>query len=187
MSSGHDCSLEDAMVWQRWFEIKPVPTLVMAIVFTVALPGVGTRRAEAGPHATEKQQLVDRINQERVSHKLKELADHRALDAAAQSYAQLMAAQNQFGHELEHTNPVDRAVAQGYPTRIIGETLSWQSELDPSAVVTQWLASEIHRGILLGEYDHIGVGLAHRPDGAYFWAVVVGRAHVPSPALPPQP
>jgi uncharacterized protein YkwD len=175
------------MVRRQCFEIKLVRALVMATVFTATWPGVGTRRAEAGSIASEKQQLVDRINQERVSRKLKELADHRALDAAAQSYAETMAAQNQFGHELEHTNPVDRAVAQGYPTRIIGETLSWQSELDPSAVVTQWLASEIHRSILLGDYDHIGVGLAHRPDGAYFWAVVVGRAHVPSPILAPQP
>jgi uncharacterized protein YkwD len=84
-------------------------------------------------------------------------------------------------HDLDDKNPADRAKASGYPTRIVGETIAWQSELDVETTVTQWMESKIHHDILLGDYDDLGVGLARRPGGAYFWTVVVGRRQIASP------
>jgi uncharacterized protein YkwD len=86
-----------------------------------------------------------------------------------------MAAQNKMSHELDDQNPADRAKAAGYPTRIVGETIAWQTDLDAAKTVTGWMESKIHHDILLGEYDDIGVGLARRPGGVYYWTVVVGK------------
>jgi uncharacterized protein YkwD len=163
---------------QAWYgkEHSLARTGMALLVFLWAGSGIG--RAEDVPLAASRQQLFDRINEERADQELKPLDRRKELDAAAQAHAENMAAQNSLSHELDDKNPADRAKAAGYPTRIVGETIAWQSELDPEKTVAQWMDSKIHHDILLGDYDDAGVGLAHRPGGVYFWTVVVGRRKI---------
>jgi uncharacterized protein YkwD len=150
-------------------------TIAMIVVWLSMFIGVGIARADDATSTASKQELIDRINKERATDHLAPLSRHKELDLAAQRHAENMAAQNKMSHELDDQNPVDRAKAAGYPTRIVGETIAWQTDLDAAKTVTQWMESKIHHDILLGEYEDIGVGLARRPGGVYFWTVVVGR------------
>jgi uncharacterized protein YkwD len=164
-----------------WARIELTAALASLALVAITWLNGGIARAEDVPWTAAKQELVELINKERADNDLKSLDRRKELDAAAQSHSENMAAQNKMSHELDDKNPADRAKAHGYPTRIVGETIAWQTELDPAKTVAQWMDSKIHHDILLGDYDDLGVGLAHRPGGAYFWTVVVGRGKIPSP------
>jgi uncharacterized protein YkwD len=166
------------MTRQRRYECVSGPALAGIALLAIFWADTGNGRAEDAPSTASKQELLDRINKERADHDLTALTRRKELDAAAQGHAENMAAQNLLSHELDDKNPADRAKANGYPTRIVGETIAWQSQLDAAKTVAQWMDSKIHHDILLGEYDDLGVGLARRPGGVYFWTVVVGRREI---------
>src|SRR4051812_26717178 len=78
---------------------------------STVLGDVGTAWAEETPSSFSKQELVDRINQERADHGLKMLVRRKELDIAAQEHAENMAARDKLSHELDDKNPADRAKA----------------------------------------------------------------------------
>jgi len=125
--------------------------------------------------ANSPQRLADQIHKKREAAGLPSLKHSASLTQAAQAHAENMAAKNEFEHKLDGSGHADRAAAYGYGSRIIGETIAWQSVLSPDGALETWWTSDPHRKILLGDYQDVGIGVAHRPSGAYYWVVVVGK------------
>lgn len=73
--------------------------------------------------------------------------------------------------------------------KLWGEILAWNSypeNLTEAEAVSQWMASDGHRAILLGRWTHVGVGVVdvgHRHFYAVVFAVLAPAR--PAPSLPP--
>lgn len=126
---------------------------------------------------TELRTLVQRHNQFRAAHGLKELAIDDRLNVAAQKQANWMAQKKTMSHvDGNGWRAVDRAEREGYegPTYGVGENLGYGYETE-SGVFGAWLTSPSHlENILNVSVEHIGLGVARGPDGLRYWAVSFG-------------
>lgn len=111
------------------------------------------------------QAIVELTNQARVANGLAPLAEHPALVAAAQEYADLHAhlSPDRLDHRLNGSTIDSRAEAEGYTGwTFLAENLVWASvepPLSPADAVQQWLASPAHRGNILNPaVNETGVG-----------------------------
>lgn len=116
-------------------------------------PGTGTAGTA---QVSQEAQIVAATNAFRLAHGTTPVAETAALDASAAGWARYLAATGQFHHQ-------DLGVAQ-----VNGENLYLGPE--PSRAVPAWQNSAAHRAVMLGDYRHVGVGLAQRADGS--WIVV---------------
>lgn len=115
------------------------------------------------------------INEGRASLGLRRLHTHAILTRAAERYALRMANEDFFSHvDPEGNGPIDRLVAAGYGKRSTGrrwkagEVLGrgTQELATPQALAWMWLASPRHRRVVLGDFTHVGVGIATVPGPA---------------------
>jgi uncharacterized protein YkwD len=105
------------------------------------------------------------INEERLANGLSPLAEHPALVAAAQEYADLHAhlSPDRLDHRLKGSTLDSRAEAKGYAGwTFLAENLvrsGFEPPLSPAEVVQQWLASPAHRDNMLNPaVEETGVG-----------------------------
>jgi uncharacterized protein YkwD len=119
--------------------------------------------------------LLKLINQQRRgtgqnNDDLAELATNSELQAAAQKYAEHLAADGQLSH-ADGSQLGDRVTAAGYRWLAVGEDLA-RSQLSPTEVVAAWMRSPDDRSNILNPaFADIGIGIAIRPDGQIVWCV----------------
>ena len=111
------------------------------------------------------QAIVDLANEARLASGLDPLAQHPALAAAAQKYADLHAhvSPDRLDHNLNGSTLGSRIETEGYAGwTFLAENLLWGSfepPLSPVEAVQQWLASPAHRqNILNPAINETGVG-----------------------------
>jgi len=111
------------------------------------------------------QAIVDSTNEARLANGLNPLAQHPALAAAAQKYAELHAhvSPNRLDHNLNGSTLGSRIEMEGYAGwTFLAENLLWVSfepSLSPAEAVQSWLASPAHRdNILNPTVSETGVG-----------------------------
>jgi uncharacterized protein YkwD len=109
--------------------------------------------------------IVDLINEARLANGLNPVAQHPALVAAAQKYADLHAhvSPDRLDHNLSGSTLGSRIEAEGYTGwTFLAENLLWGSfepPLSPVEAAQQWLASPAHRANILNPtVNETGVG-----------------------------
>ncbi len=109
----------------------------------------------------EEQEMLDSVNAERARESLDALTWCPALARSATEHSIDMAAQNYFEHQsLDGREVSDRAEAQGYNYRTVGENIA-VGQRDVEEVMQGWMDSPGHReNILRPEYTHLGLGVA---------------------------
>lgn len=110
---------------------------------------------------TVRQQLLDRVNEERARRHRGPLRPSRALDLAAQTYAERMMREEFYGHISPRGDTVlERVQASGYEPELIGENLA-SGQPTAEQAMDNWMASKEHRDNILDQcYRDIGFGIA---------------------------
>ncbi len=134
-----------------------------------------------------KKNIIELTNEAREKEGLKPLIESETLNISAQSKSDHMAAYDYFSHIgpqgetfstfLKNTDFIyDKA----------GENLAL-GNTNMSLVMNQWMASDRHReNIIDPRFDHIGIGIAQKDDGAYVITQHFGRERnrAALPAIP---
>lgn len=163
-------------------EEPPTPTETIAIAgvsppaeappsATAAAPPAASPTPSPGPVVTEgpdlafAEAILALVNEERLANGLNPLAQHPALVAAAEEYADLHAhlSPDRLDHRLNGSTLSSRVEAEGYTAwTFLAENLVWSGfdpPLSPAEVVQQWLASPTHRNNLLNpSVGETGIG-----------------------------
>lgn len=134
-----------------------------------------------GPHAEilgpdlRVERALDRINGHRGAAGLTLLRISDELSRAASRHTEEMARQSLMTHtSVDGMNPVERARAQGYRGRGVGEVLA-MGFADGDQVVSAWMASPEHRKVLLGpKYGEVSITVAESASGSTFWTAALG-------------
>lgn len=126
----------------------------------------------------EIDKLFEATNQVRAEKGRDTLQRDARLMAAAQQYAELMAAQDEMSHTLKGLSLVDKAKRVGYDYRKLSENIALNTDLDGRFVVyEQWMKSKGHRQNLLApDVSQIGVGVAgpSKQDRRYYYCQIFG-------------
>ena len=116
-------------------------------------------------------------NTERLKEGLDPLVGCDNLHKAAQSHTNAMHEQNFYDHVNPYTGdgPGERANKAGYGWSSIGEN-AYKSPQSPRAAVRGWMNSPGHRENILGNFEHLGIGITlggsdTYGDGNWFWWV----------------
>jgi uncharacterized protein YkwD len=119
--------------------------------------------------ASWKSQMRSQINAARASQGLAPVKAYKPLRRSSTRYATFMVANDVWAHAA---NP-----ASGSRLGWVGEILGMTTTADPAprTMVDAWLASPVHRPILLNaRYRYVGMGLEHGSmDGVTAWVWVV--------------
>ena len=111
--------------------------------------------------SADEQLMLDSVNAERAKESLDPLTWCPALARSATAHSVDMAANNYFEHEsLDGREISDRAKAQGYNYRTVGENIA-VGQRDVAEVMDGWMNSPGHReNILRPQFTHLGSGVA---------------------------
>lgn len=121
-------------------------------------------------------------NTERLKQGLTPLASCNNLHKAAQNHSFAMYDQNFFEHDNPNTgeDPGSRSEEAGYGI-YVGENIA-MGHLTPKQVVRAWMNSSGHRENILGDYNHLGVGITRGGSDTYgdgewfYWVQNFGSA-----------
>lgn len=147
-------------------------------VFYASAVERGASPVPRGSHepAVVQQSVFNRINLHRATRGLSPLRHHAQLAEVAGHHARRMAAGAPMSHDgmRGRLGPFLGGVF-GY--RGGGEILASTSPAgDPAAAaMATWLASYRHRDVIEEDYSRIGIGVARRPSGGYYFAVLFLR------------
>ena len=97
------------------------------------------------------------------------------LTTMARNQAQFMADTKQMTHNLPATF-ASRFKISGYVGSGGGENIA-AGQRDVPTVMRAWLNSPGHRRNILGDWTHIGVGVAASDTKQLYWCVVFGRSY----------
>lgn len=142
---------------------------LVAAAFLVTAGVVAHVRASVVAADDFATQVLVLINQQRIAQGLAPFAWQANLAAAAQAHSQDLAAHHFCSHNgSDGSNPGTRIARAGYRARAWGETVGCGQQT-PGDVVNAWMNSPGHRAILMGQYQHAGVGHAGN-----YWTVNTG-------------
>lgn len=135
-------------------------------VATVYLPLV-----VKAPYPEEELRLL--INAERTSRGLTPLTFDSLLAQVAEAHSQDMIDRNFFDHtNPDGLDPGDRVANAGYSASSVGETIG-AGYTTPAAMLTGWMNSPGHRGILLSpNFTKIGLGYVTGGTYGHYWTAV---------------
>ena len=144
---------------------SPAPPTASPTSLTASPTLAPTPAATEGPDPAFAQAILELTNQARLANGLPPLAEHPALVAAAEGYADLHAhlSPDRLDHRLNGSTLDSRAEAEGYVGwTFLAENLVWSGfdpPLSPAETVQQWLASPAHRDNMLNPtVNETGVG-----------------------------
>jgi uncharacterized protein YkwD len=111
--------------------------------------------------------LLDAVNSTRRANGLRALVFSRSLTTAATAHARTLASSGQFTHAWPTNGKLFGSwIRNFYPTRgyrswSVGENLLWASPgFTPDSAVQQWLASPMHRRVMLTpSWRELGIGV----------------------------
>ncbi len=148
--------------------------LVTAILLSILLITGAEAQAQGDPVS----EVIQRVNDLRISYEMPPYAVDSALMAAAQAQASWSAANNHIGHDGPGgSTPDERALAAGYGggqyafavENAAHGTIEYNT---PALVVTMWQSDWAHLNAMISpDYEHIGVGYAEA--GGYSWYVLM--------------
>ena len=127
---------------------------------------------------TVRQQLLDRVNEERKRRRLGPLRPNRTLSSAAQTYADRMMREGFYGHVSPRGDTVlERVQASGYDPELTGENLA-SGQPTAEQAMDNWMASKGHRdNILEPSFQDVGFGvsvLESKGELKIFWVQCFG-------------
>jgi uncharacterized protein YkwD len=171
---GRDREIDPAMLFTK------TRRAVVAFLAASAL-AAPLQASHAAPDTTEvtvthaadlESPILLELNRVRRANRLRPLRLSPALARAARAHVRALALSGEFRHEWPDGRPFARWITSFYPIAgarswAAGENLIWNSAgLTPKAVAEAWLASPLHRRVLLRPYwRQLGVG-AVRAAGA---------------------
>jgi len=156
---------------------------IIALVVISILP---TGSVRADPFWQEGEQptpadLIESVNNLRLSHGLAPLATHPILMQVAQNQADALAA---TGGSVGHSRPsgitfTDQLLILGYPLSgdlslggYRAENFAVGPGLSAQQVIASWLMDDLHTNTMLSEYrSDIGAGIAHDNDGQSYYVI----------------
>lgn len=109
--------------------------------------------------------VITEINRIRLQRGLGLLWEDSLISKVSQQWASAMAA----NEALDHGNFFER-IASVYPDKPAGEDIA-AGQTSAVQVVGDWMDDPPHRETLLGNYNHIGIGVARSPRGTLYWVV----------------
>jgi uncharacterized protein YkwD len=129
--------------------LRGLVAALLAVI--VVMPG----SAAASPRQDRTEaSILHAMNAVRASKGLPRLRTNRSLARAADSHSASMLRSGQFSH-----GSVNSRLRRYTRSRSVGETLAWLPRCDAGQVVKMWLASAVHRRILLArKFRNVGVG-----------------------------
>jgi len=140
------------------------------IAALLATPCIGTQVTPEADNLQEvRTSVFCLINRVRAEHGEEPLVENAELDAAAESHANELVADDYFAHVApDGITPVDRIRSTGYIPGpevgyVIGENLAWGTFTlsTPQSIVEAWLASPGHlANILESNYHETGIGIS---------------------------
>jgi uncharacterized protein YkwD len=148
------------MSWIRRFAVLASVGCVLALLPSAAIAGRYERA------------LVGKINEQRVANGLRALKTSGSLNRTSRTYVRMMLARRYFGH-LTQIRMSSKFHRRG---EVLAQTRGRRPK--PAQAVAQWMASSIHRSVLLdGGFRYIGVGRAYGSFGggsATGWVAQLG-------------
>ena len=119
------------------------------------------RTAALSPLEKMRNEMLARVNKERLAHKLAPLRRHPRLDDAAQGHADDMFRKRYYSHDSpDGKTAIDRIQALGYRAKYAGENIA-RGQYSVDEVMDGWMESKTHRDHLLSQvFDDVGFGLA---------------------------
>jgi uncharacterized protein YkwD len=139
--------------------------LVMAAFLPAPAMAVPSGVSEVG---TAEAAILERINEARRAHGLRELRLSTPLARAASAHGRSMVGSGYFSHTSGDGTSMGSRIerfyrSSGYRRWSVGETLAWRSPGgSAAAIVTMWLNSPGHRQILLnGSFREVGIAAVH--------------------------
>lgn len=136
----------------------------VAAVITAALLIIGLA---PGALAAAEDSLLSRINEERGSRGLPALASHWDLVDDAEAHSEVMMASNSLHH-----NPNLGSVTTGWVS--LGENVGVGPSV--SSIHTAFMNSPPHRGNVLGDFSHVGIGAVRESENRLWITVVFMKA-----------
>jgi uncharacterized protein YkwD len=129
----------------------------------------------------EEQAFLTLINDYRAQHGKSALTLSPQLNAAAARHSMDMGLNNYFDHVNKQGKDVgNRASAEGYRWRVIGENIAAGTAQDTAAeAFAMWQSSPGHnQNMLDSDYRDIGIGREQVPGSRYgwYWTTVFGRS-----------
>jgi uncharacterized protein YkwD len=138
--------------------------MALAAIIPVASAGACVGEAKAPKKLSEqlaRQAILCLINQRRAHAGIGGLQENSSLNSSAHAHTVSMVKHNHYSHG----NALRRIRAAGYlsgaSTWTIGENIGWGPRRlgSPKRTVASWMKSPEHRGVLLGGFRDIGVGM----------------------------
>lgn len=151
--------------------VAPLPAPATAAATTAPVPARST--ATLGMESDAMQA----INRARVRNGCAALRVTSSLRVSARRHSARMARQGSLSHRVAGEPTLARRVADDGYTRatMLGEVIALGPTTGASAV-RMWLASSMHRNILLDcRFRHFGAGVVRGGNGRHWWTVDVGR------------
>ena len=153
------------------------------LLVCVPTPALGQDAAHESKNQPDlgqvREQIVAATNHLREQEGRAPVKVNEALSKAAQSFAEYMADNDEYGHTADGREPADRVAAAGYDSCIVLENIAYTE--NPEGVATDDLAKQIvesweqslpHRKNMLDpDVRDIGVGVAHSAKSGRFYAV----------------
>jgi uncharacterized protein YkwD len=147
-----------------------------ASIVSAAPASAATTVTWTSADTTVEDQITALVNQKRSAAKCGVLRTDQKLRNAARLHSADMVTKNFFSHSGSNGSTfVTRVQAANYwaPS---AENIAWGYST-PTAVVTAWMNSTVHRTNLLNcSYRAVGVGVARKADGTPYWTQDFGRS-----------
>lgn len=146
-------------------KVRTIVTVLIAIA--VLAVAVAPSTATAVTLNKYEQQTLKLVNAERARFKLPKLTVNAKLTIAARAHSTEMGMEQYFSHksfsgESFKTRVLDFGYTRkGYKVWKAGENIAWGSGLlgSPAAIVQQWMASPVHRAVILTKaFRNAGIG-----------------------------
>lgn len=154
----------------------PLPATVATPV-TLSMASAGPTPARSTATLGMESDAMQAINRARMRHGCAALKVTSSLRVSSRRHSARMARQGTLSHRVAGEPTLSRRVADAGYTRatMLGEVIA-QGPTTGAAAVRMWLASSMHRSILLDcRFRHVGAGVVRGGNGRYWWTVDVGR------------
>jgi len=158
---------------RRVWALRSTVSLLVAAWLAAGCPSV--RAQTALPDYASQVYIL--LNQFRAQNSVPLLRRVVPLDAAAQTYANLMAATGHYSHTgPDGSSPADRMATAGYAWTLWGENIAFGQDT-PNEVMAAWINSPSHRDNMLnGNFRDVGIGAARAADGTIYWVQDFGAS-----------
>ncbi|KAI9596641.1 hypothetical protein BDF19DRAFT_412716 [Syncephalis fuscata] len=137
---------------------------------------------EEAPGEEQLQSVLKLVNEERQKTNLSLLALDDCLIKAAQLHSEAQAGAGKMSHQLpdeaDLVARVNEVTAPNKRWMAWGENVGFGND-NERVVMSMWMNSPQHRDNILGNYTHMGIGIAHR-NGKPYWTQVFGTMGKPT-------